>query len=195
MNARHFPALAMAYIAISVVLIALCSWIFIPAAVPFTLQTFAVFCVLLLLGGKQGTITMLLYISLGAIGMPEYTGFGAGVGVLLGTSSGYKLGYVSSAEQYWAVAVFSKGRPWGRIAGLLLGLCGCYAFGTAWFMQVYSATRETISLSAALSWCVLPFVLPDLIKLSLALLLTRRLQRALPGVSILSSVQSKEKSV
>ena len=59
--------LDLTYIAIGAALISVCSWISIPGAVPFTLQTFAVFSVLLLLGGKRGTLSILTYILLGAI--------------------------------------------------------------------------------------------------------------------------------
>ena len=56
------------YMALGAVLIALCSWITVPAAVPFTMQTFAVFFILSALGGKRGTVTILVYIALGAAG-------------------------------------------------------------------------------------------------------------------------------
>lgn len=192
---RHCRTLSMTYIALSAVLITLCSWVSIPSAVPFTLQTFAVFCVLSLLGGKRGVVAMLLYLALGAVGIPVFSGFGAGVGVLLGPTGGYIIGFVVCALVYWGVCVLSKGRLWGRIAGLLLGLCCCYTFGTAWFMQVYSAANGAISLATALGWCVLPFILPDLLKLALALLLTRRLARALLGLDDEASVQKKEKGI
>ena len=183
MNARTGKTLSMVYIALSAVLIALCSWVSIPAAVPFTLQTFAVLCVLSLLGGKRGVLAVLLYLLLGAIGLPVFSGFGAGVGALLGPTGGYILGFVVCALLYWLVSALTRGRAWGRVVGLLLGLCGCYAFGTAWFVRVYSAANGPLALGTALSWCVLPFILPDLAKLALALLVARRLRGALPALA------------
>ena len=59
--------------------------------------------------------------------------------------------------------------------GMVLGLLVCYAFGTAWFMTVYARTKGAVSLSAALGWCVLPFLLPDGLKIALALLLSKKL--------------------
>ena len=71
------------YIALAAVLICVCSWISIPMAVPFILQTFAVFCVLELLGGRRGTIAVCVYILLGAVGLPVFSGFTGGIGKLL----------------------------------------------------------------------------------------------------------------
>ena len=81
--------LDLTYVALGAVLIAICSWISIPAAVPFTLQTFAVAFVLLTLGGRRGTLSIIIYILLGAIGIPVFSQFSAGIGVLLGTTGGY----------------------------------------------------------------------------------------------------------
>ena len=58
---------------------------------------------------------------------------------------------------------------------MALGLIVCYAFGTAWFLTVYARTAGPIGLGAALGMCVFPFVVPDLVKLALALALSRRL--------------------
>ena len=93
----------LAYIAIFAVLIAICSWISIPATVPFTLQTFAVFMAVGLLGGKRGTIAVLTYVLLGAIGVPVFAGFSGGVGALLGNSGGYIVGFIFSALVMWAI--------------------------------------------------------------------------------------------
>ena len=62
---KNFRTIDLAYMALGAVFIAICSWISIPAAVPFTMQTFAAFFVLSALGGKRGTITILTYIFLG----------------------------------------------------------------------------------------------------------------------------------
>ena len=65
----------MAYIAVFTVIIAICSWISIPTLVPFTLQTFAVFLSVAILGGKRGTLSIIIYVLLGAIGVPVFAGF------------------------------------------------------------------------------------------------------------------------
>ena len=84
------------FIGLFAALIAVCSQIQIPGPVPFTLQTFAVFLAAGLLGGKRGSIAVLIYILLGAIGLPVFAGFKGGIGALLGTTGGYILGFILS---------------------------------------------------------------------------------------------------
>ncbi len=174
---KQFRAVDLSYMAICAALIAICSWISIPAAVPFTLQTFAVFCVLGLLGGKRGTISILVYILLGAIGLPVFTGFNAGLGALLGTTGGYILGFVFIGLIYWLAEKLFGTKLWVRVTAMLLGLLICYAFGTAWFMFLYARRTGPIALGTALGWCVFPFLIPDLVKMCLAVMLSGRLRK------------------
>ena len=74
------------YIAVFAVLMAVCSWISVPTAVPFTLQTFAVFMAVGVLGGRRGTMAVALYIILGAVGVPVFAGMTGGIGILTGTT-------------------------------------------------------------------------------------------------------------
>ena len=84
----------LAQISMMTALTAVCAWLTIPFTVPFTMQTFAVFTTLLLLDGRKGTIAILLYIALGAAGVPVFSGFGAGIGVLAGPTGGYIVGFL-----------------------------------------------------------------------------------------------------
>ena len=168
------------YIAICAALMAVCSWISIPAPAPlapFTLQTFAVFLIMLLLGGKRGFLTVLTYILLGAVGLPVFAQFMGGVGVLFGTTGGYIIGFLFTALLYWALERVIAGKGALQIAALVLGLIVCYAFGTAWFMVVYARQAGAVGLATALGWCVLPFIIPDLAKLALAWFLSTLLHR------------------
>ena len=81
-------------IALFAALMALCAWVTVPYAVPFTMQTFGVFLALLLLGGKRGTICMAVYLLLGAVGLPVFSGFRGGVGALVGSTGGYLVGFI-----------------------------------------------------------------------------------------------------
>lgn len=169
--------LDMVYIAMGAVVIAICSWISIPMPVPFTMQTFAVFSVVGLLGGKRGTASIIVYILLGAIGLPVFSGFTSGIGVLLGTTGGYIVGFAGTALLMWGMEKISGNRSVILAGSMLLGLLVCYLFGTVWFMEVYGKTMGSVGLATVLGWCVLPFVIPDLIKIALAVVLTRRLSR------------------
>ncbi|MBQ9647192.1 MAG: biotin transporter BioY [Oscillospiraceae bacterium] len=168
---RSLSTTELVYIAVCAALMAVCSWISIPAPAPlapFTLQTFAVFLILLLLGGKRGFFTILTYILLGAVGLPVFAQFMSGVGVLFGTTGGYIIGFLFSALLYWVLERFIEGKGALQIGTLVLGLIVCYAFGTAWFMVVYARQAGPVGLATALGWCVLPFIIPDLAKLALA---------------------------
>ena len=84
----------MAYIAMFAVIMAVCSWISVPYVVPFTLQTFAVFLAVGVLGGKRGTLAVLIYILLGCVGLPVFAGFSGGIGVVLGCTGSYIAGFL-----------------------------------------------------------------------------------------------------
>ena len=174
---KDFRVVDLAYMAMCAALTAICSWITIPAAVPFTMQTFAVFCVLGLLGGKRGTVSFLVYLLLGAAGMPVFSGFNGGIGVLLGTTGGYLIGYLLACLLYWAAERLFGRKLVMRVSVMILGMVICYAFGTLWFIYVYARRAGEIALATALAWCVIPFVIPDLIKIGLAVLFSDRLRK------------------
>ena len=165
----------MAYIALFAVLLTVCAWISVPLPVPFTLQTFAIFAALGILGGRRGTWAVAVYLLLGAVGLPVFSGFRGGLGALLGTTGGYILGFLALALVYWLVTALLGERLPAMAVAMVLGLVVCYAFGTAWFVILYARTTSPMTVGAALGMCVLPFVIPDLVKLGLALVLSRRL--------------------
>ena len=126
METKKMKTLDMVYIALFACLMAICAWISIPGQIPFTLQTMGVFLAVGLLGGKRGTVAVLVYILMGAVGLPVFSGF---------------------------------------------------AFGTAWFMVVYTSSKGAITLGAVLGMCVIPYIIPDAVKIAVALLLTKALKR------------------
>lgn len=170
--------LDMAYIGLFAVVIAICSWISIPTVVPFTLQTFAVFLAVAVLGGKRGTLSVIVYVLLGAVGLPVFSGFKGGIGVLLNTTGGYIIGFIFSALLMWAFEKAFGRKAWALILSMILALALCYAFGTIWFMIIYANNVGAVGLSAVLGWCVIPFIIPDLIKIALAFILSRRISRS-----------------
>lgn len=166
----------LAYIALFAVLIAVCAWISIPFAVPFTMQLFGIFLALSTLGGRRGTYAVAVYLLLGAAGIPVFAGFRGGLSVLLGATGGYVAGFFLSALLYWAItAKLGESVPVQALA-CVLGLLTCYLFGTLWFLAVYIHTTGPISLLSALGLCVFPYLIPDLLKLTLALSLSRRVR-------------------
>ena len=170
----------MAYIAIFAVLIAICSWISIPMTVPFTLQTFGVFMAVGVLGGKRGSLAVLVYILLGAIGVPVFAGFSGGFGILLNNTGGYIIGFLFSALAMWAIESLWGKKPVVQIISMVVGLLVCYAMGTIWFMGYFQyGLGKDMPLWTALTMTVFPFVVFDLIKVTLGVLSGVRIRRAL----------------
>lgn len=172
----------MAYTAVFAVLIAVCSWISIPTVVPFTMQTFAIFLAVSVLGGRRGTLSIVVYVLLGAVGIPVFAGFKGGIGVLLNTTGGYIIGFIFAGLMMWLMeAVFGR-RLWVQAVGMALGMLSYLTVGTAWFMAVYLHRTGPVSLGTVLGWCVIPFLIPDIIKLVLALSFGNILRSRLAGI-------------
>ena len=162
--------------ALGAALMVICSLVAIPAAVPFTLQTFGVFVILVILGAKKGGLSIALFILLGLTGLPVFSGARGGPAALFGPTGGYILGFLLTALCWRIGEKSGVNRPAAQAACLAVGLLLCYAFGTAWFVVRYAGG---ITLEHALSLCVWPFVLPDLVKLALALAIGPRVRKAL----------------
>lgn len=163
------------YVAVMAALMAVCAWITIPTVVPFTLQTFAMHLAVGLLGGKLGTLAVGVYLLLGAVGLPVFSGFSGGIGSFAGVTGGYLIGFFLIALVMWgAEALLGKGPVVFFLSGMA-GLVVCYAFGTAWFVVLYTAANGGAELLTVLWTCVFPYIIPDLLKLTLALVVSRRM--------------------
>ena len=160
---------------------AICSWISIPATVPFTMQTFGVFLSVGLLGGRRGTIAVLVYLLLGAAGLPVFSGFTGGIGHMLGPTGGYMIGFILSALLMWLMERLMGRSQKTLVLSMIAGLLVCYAFGTVWFMILYTRDSGSIGIMTALTWCVIPYIIPDALKILLASVLTRRLRPLIKG--------------
>ncbi len=172
----------MAYTAVFAVLIAICSWISVPTVVPFTLQTFAVFLAVSVLGGRRGTLSIVVYVLLGAVGIPVFAGFKGGIGVLLNTTGGYIIGFIFAGLIMWLMERLFGRKLWAQLLGMILGMITYLSVGTAWFMVVYLRQTGPVSLGTVLGWCVIPFLIPDIVKMMLALSLGNLLRKRLAGI-------------
>ena len=176
---KKMKTLDLVYIALGTVLITICSWIQIPMTVPFTLQTFAVFSVLLILGGKRGTLSIIVYVLMGMIGIPVFSGFSGGIGFILGNTGGYIIGFIFIGLIYaLATKLFGK-KLYVEITALVIGLSICYAFGTVWFMYLYMKNTGSIGFVTVLTWCVFPFIIPDMAKMAIAIMVSRRARKVI----------------
>ena len=101
------------------------------------------------------------------------------VGLLFGTTGGYIIGFLASALLMWGIeTVCGRGKIVLAVS-MVFGLVVCYAIGTLWFMVVYAKTSGAVGLGTVLGWCVIPFIIPDLIKIGIALLLTERFRKVI----------------
>ena len=158
-------------------LLAICAWISIPLAdVAVTLQTFGVFLCLGTLGGKRGSIAILVYLLLGAVGLPVFSGFRGGFGALLGTTGGYLTGFLVSGLLYWLLTALRGTTKWQLLA-MIAGLLVCYCFGSIWYYIVYLQTGTAVTAGFLILKCILPYLLPDIAKLLLAWQLSQKLRR------------------
>lgn len=165
--------------ALMAALLAVCAWISFPVLeIAYTLQTFGVFFALLVLGGARGTLAIFVYILLGAVGLPVFTGFRGGIGTLLGVTGGYILGFLFTGLVYWLVTGLLGRKLWVKILALVLGLVVCYAFGSGWFLTVYFRNGKSIGVWTLLMKCVIPYLPADIVKMALALVLAPRVAKA-----------------
>lgn len=124
-----------------------------------------------ILGKKYGTASVMVYILMGAAGVPVFSSLKGGLGVLAGPTGGYIVGYVFAT--FITGFFFEKSNKfYVLIPGMILGVLLCYAFGTAWYMFVSGAKFLTVLLS-----CVLPFLPLDFVKVILSCFVVKCVKR------------------
>ena len=172
---------SMTYIALGAVFITSGSWITIPFAIPFTMQTFALFFVLKIFGGRVGGASILLHTAMGILGLPVFSGFKSGISAVVGPTGGYIIGFAIVGAVYFALESILKENANRILMNWIcpiLSVVACYGMGTAWYMNYISAETE-IGLLSALSVCVLPYILPDLVKIYFAMKMGERVKKYL----------------
>ena len=169
----------MALVAVFTAIIAVCSFIQIGIGpVPFTLPPVGVFVAAGVLGTKRGTLSVIVYILLGAIGIPVFAGSG-GVGVIAGPTGGYIIGFVLTALIIGLITqlIKTESATLGMlisVVAMILGDVACFVIGTIQFMIV-SGTN----LAVTLGYCVTPFIIPDLAKIVVATIVVNRVKKYL----------------
>ena len=160
---------------LSSALMALCAWISVPIFdIAFTMQSFAVFFALFVLGGKWGSAAILVYLCLGIAGLPVFSNFQGGLGALLGVTGGFLWGFLLCDLCYWLLSSLF-GKKW-NILWAAISLLLCYGCGCIWFYAVYG-DGSALGLGAVIFKCVVPYLLPDTLKIYLSWQLSRKLMR------------------
>ena len=148
--------------------------------VPISLTNLVIYIALYLLGWKMGTVSYLIYLVIGAVGVPVFSGFTAGAGRLLGPTSGYLIGYILAALIAGKLCE-TRRKFIPALISMLIGSIACLALGTVWFMLVTHT-----ALIPALLVCVVPFIPGDIAKMAAAAAVGRILDERLArsGLSI-----------
>ena len=148
--------------------------------VPLSLATFAVYLAGAVLGKKRGTLATALYLLIGIIGVPVFSGFSGGFQKLAGVTGGYLIGYLPCAfiTGLGAERAEKEGRAWLLPLLMAAGTAVLYAIGTAWFV-----IQTGNAAGAALSLCVVPFLPGDALKIAAAVMLTVPVRRAVCKIS------------
>lgn len=132
-------------------------------AIPVSLATFAVYIISCTVSKKYATAAVIIYILLGAIGLPVFSGFSGGFHRISGITGGYIIGYIPCTFIIALLVDKFENKKFIYPASMILGTIVCYAIGTVW----YICQTET-SLFSALATCVVPFIIADAIKITAA---------------------------
>lgn len=144
--------------------------------VPISLGTLAIYFTPYVLGMKKGTISCYVYLLIGLVGLPVFTGFSSGPAKLLGPTGGYLIGYIFMALICGFVIDRTNKMPICFL-GMVLATAVLYLFGTVWL-----AHQAGMTFPEALAAGVLPFILGDTAKMVIAMIagpqIRKRLKRA-----------------
>ena len=141
--------------------------------VPISLTNFAIFLAIFVLGMKNGTISFIIYLLLGAVGVPVFSSFRGGLQVLAGPTGGYLIGFIFLALiMGFALDHFDR-KLVPTIIGMIIGMVVCYAFGTVWLAKLLS-----LSFKEGLMMGVIPYLAGDVAKIIIAAIVGPKLYGA-----------------
>ncbi len=143
-------------------------------AIPFTMQTFAFFLSSAVLGFKNGVLSVLIYMLLGILGLPVFSGFNSGIGVICGPTGGFIWGFLFSAAVIGFFTERFKKSTVASVFSMVFGLMICYIIGCLQYMLLY--TKNFSGFKTAVTICVLPFIPFDAVKIILAAVISRKIK-------------------
>lgn len=146
--------------------------------VPISLTNLAIYFGLYILGMKKETVSYMIYLLIGFVGLPVFSGFTGGAGKLLGPTGGYLIGFIPMAIVAGILIDKSGGKVVPSVIGMVLGTAICYALGTAWF-----CIQADYEVMPALALCVIPFLPGDAAKIAIAAFFGPQIRRALNRLS------------
>lgn len=160
-----------------------------PGGVPMTLQTLIIPMAGIILGPADGFIATLIYVLLGAVGLPVFSGFTGGLGVIMGATGGFIISF-PVLSLISGLGVFVRKPSIGRYVALygflLLGAVVNYLVGTIWFATVYMGAVTAETMATGFTACVLPFIPTSIIKIILSGVLGLAIRKALIKANLLT---------
>lgn len=168
-------AISIVRIALFAAIISVTAFVSVPFPVPLTFQTLGIFVSLFTLGGKRGAASVFLYVAIGAIGLPVFSGFTGGVGRLFDITGGFIVGFLLAAVLYIPLSRLAKGLIGHLIVGSVCQIL-IYVAGVLGYVVFSGVSGTTVGVGAAIISCVLPYIIPDFLKIFFAYLISKRLR-------------------
>lgn len=168
---------SMIFISLFAALMCIGAWIHIPSAVPVTMQTYVLFCSLGLLGSYRTFAVLVIYIMLGVLGFPVFSGFSGGIGILGGPTAGFIWGFILGVPVFGFVRKFLRDKKSFLYLGYILYILLHYITGSMWYCIFTFGDVSAEKLLSAAAVSVVPFIIPDLIKMLLAVITVKRLKK------------------
>ena len=137
--------------------------------VPMSLTNMVIYLAVLLLDKKRATISVAIYLLIGFVGLPVFAGYTGGAGKLLGPTGGYLIGYLALS---WMAGIVLEKSEKLEVLALILGTISLYLIGTAWLVM-----QSKLTFVSALTVGVLPFVIPDIVKIMVAVALGKSIKK------------------
>ena len=152
------------------------AWLTIPFFIGITLQTLAIFLVCLIFKFKISFFSILSYILIGALGLPVFSGFNSGIAAIVGSTGGFILSFMLFPVIFMLFGNHYRKSHMLRIISMISCLLICYLSGTLWYCLIFCSGGLN-NIWGAMTVCVFPFIIPDIIKIFLADLIYSRLHK------------------
>lgn len=165
-----------AIIGISVILISISSWIEIPLIIPFTLQNLMVFLLIGVFGFKISLFSIIVYLIIGIIGVPVFSGFQGGLAGLLNYTGGFLVSFIFIPIIFKIFGNILKNEKTNYIVSTAFSLLLMYIIGAIWFYIVYINNNDSVSFIYSLTFSVIPFIIPDILKAVIAYYLIKKMK-------------------
>lgn len=180
MSKKKFSTSTMAVVALMTAVLCVLAPFSIPIGpIPISLATLGLYLSVMILGRKKATLVCLMYLLIGFVGLPVYSGFMGGPAQLLGPTGGYLIGYLLlTVIAGWFVDKFPKKRAL-CLLGLVFGTMSCYGIGTIWL-----AVQTKLDFARALMVGVVPFIIGDAVKIVVAVWIGEVIRKAIVSARV-----------